>query len=432
MDPILLGIIAILILLGLMATGMPVAFVLAFAGALFFFFFLGFEPAMAILGTVPYSTLTELAITTVPLFILMAELLACSGFAGDLFDAAHKWLGRVPGGLAVSSIGASAVFGAVCGTSISGAATIGVVAIPEMMDRGYDKRLSTGSVAAGGALSSLIPPSLPIILYGIITENSIAKLFMAGLIPGLLLAVIFMIYIILATKRRPGIAPTSPSVPWRVRFGILTKAGPIVLLIAIVLGTIYLGICTPTESGAIGAFGALFIGIASRRLNWDSFKEALFKTTVLSAGLCMIVVGGMIFGYFLTVSRFPQEIAAFLVSLDVSKWVILAAINILLIGLGCILDVGSLIIIIVPIIYPVVMQLGFDPIWFGAMLMVNFELAVITPPVGLNLYVIKSIVPEVPLGDIIRGTMPFAFLDALGLVIIIIFPQLALWIPNMM
>jgi C4-dicarboxylate transporter DctM subunit len=363
----------------------------------------------------------------------MGELLVFTQVSKDAFEVINKWLGRLPGGLAVSGIGACALFAAINGSSPATTATIGLVSVPEMLNRGYNKRLATGSIAAGGALGILIPPSILMIVYGVASGTSVGQLFMAGFIPGIMLAGIMMLYIVIRCRLSPNLAPLSEHVSWSNRLRSTWKILPAILLATLVLSVIYLGIATPTEAGAIGAFGAFLLAIISRRFTWSRMHAALLHTVTTSAFILFIVLGAHFFGYMLSHFGIPQGISETISKWDVSRWWIMIAFNFVYLILGCLMDPTSIILVTGPIVIPIVQNLGFDLVWFGIIFTLNMEMANITPPVGFNLYVMKGIVPEnVSLTDIILGSLPFVVLQAAALALIMIFPKIALWLPSMM
>ena len=381
-----------------------------------------------------FGQLESFTLVAVPLFILMGEALFHTGIGGDLYGALSKWLRGLPGGLAVASIYACAIFGAMCGVSIAGVATIGVMAVPEMRKRGYETSFAAGSVTAAGALAMLIPPSLLFILYGELARESVGKLFIGGIIPGIILATMMSIYVIVRVIRNPSLAPKEMGgVTWREKFGSLTKVWPAVVLIALVLGTIYTGVCTPTESAAIGSAGAFIIAaVVYRAINVKSTREILRATLRTTGAICAILACAMIFSQFLNLVRIPDAIAAWAVSMEIPRYGVVIILMLFLILLGMFIDGASMVIVTTPIVLPAILALGFDSLWYGVVLLINLEMAVITPPVGLNLYTMKSVLPELDIGDIIRGTMPYVAIEVLCLLIFIFFPKLTLWLPSTM
>ncbi|MDP3767998.1 MAG: TRAP transporter large permease, partial [Dehalococcoidia bacterium] len=369
----------------------------------------------------------------VPLFILMAEVLTSARFSELLFEAASRMLNRVPGGLAIASVVACAGFGAVCGSSAATAATIGGPAIPEMLRRGYDKRLSVGAVAAGGTLGILIPPIIAMILFGIINQVSIGQLYIAGVIPGVLMTILLSGAIALAVRLRPGLAPSIGPVTWARRLEALKRVWPFVALAAAMIVPIYMGVATPTEAAAIGAAAAIVYGAATRRLSRAEFGHALLRTVQTTSMIMFLVIGGFMLGFVFSSLAIPQSISKLIVSLDVNRWVVMILINVLFFLLGRYLDPLSIMVLIMPTLFPVVVDLGFDPIWFGVITIINTEVDNILPPDGVNLLVLKSIVPEgVSMDDIMLGSLPFVLVLVLGMALLMVFPEIALWLPRQM
>ena len=430
----ILGVLIILALLIVLATGLPIAFSLALLSFAFLFFTIGVKSTVVQAAIVSFNMMNEMVLVAVPLFIFMAEIIMFSGVSRDLFDFANKWLGRFPGGLAQASNGAAGVFAAVCGASVATAATVGLIAIPEMMEKGYDKRLAVGAVAAGGSIGILIPPSIPMILYCFVTEQSVGQMFMAGFIPGVISVFVYFSGIAIRCIRNPKLAPKGPPVSWGTRIASLRKVWSTLVLILAVMGSIYLGVATPTEAAAVGAFGAILLAIIYSRLNWQNMKSAMLRAIQTNCFIMLIVISASLFGYLLSYLRIPQQLTEALLTLGVNRWLIMFMIMVILLIMGMFLEIASIIFLTMPIIYPVVAGLGFDPIWFGIVLVINMEMAVITPPVGLNLYVIRGIAEPygVTLGDVIRGILPFLPLDLIRMGIMLAFPPLSLWLPSKM
>lgn len=426
-----IGIIIIIGLLILLAMGIPIAFGLGFLGAVGIAFFL--DPGVLYqIAEVAADTGTNLFMLTVPLFILMAEVVSFSGVGNDIYTAAHRWLSWLPGGLAISSIATCTGFAAISGSSPATAATVGLVAIPEMVKRGYNRRLAVGAIAVGGTLGILVPPSITMIIYGIITEVSIGKLFIAGIIPGILLALILSVAVALAVMIRPSLAPRAQAVTWKERFASLSRVWAFLLLVISILGTIYAGIATPTESAAIGATFAILIALAYRRLTIPALQGALIRTVGVTAMIMFLVIGGNVLAFLLSSLTIPQYLTSAIVEMEMSKWTVMIFINIILLLMGCLLDPMAIMVISLPILFPIVTNLGFDPIWFGVIVTVNVEIGMITPPVGLNLFILKGAVPDVDMGDVVYGSIPFVALMILGMAIIMMFPELATWLPGRM
>ena len=389
------------------------------------------------LGAVPgvlYDRLNSFTLVAVPLFILMGEIIFVTGIGSDLYSAASSWLNRLRGGLAMASVMASAIFGALCGVSVAGAATIGSFAIPEMLKRGYHKSLATGPVTAAGALALLIPPSLAFILYGEVADESVGKLFVGGIVPGVLLAFLMMVYIYVICKFKPEYAPDpDETITWKDRFDKLFRIWPTLGLIFAVLGTIYFGICTPTESAAIGCVGSLLINLRRKTLTWTTFKGILQKTMLTTGMILLIFSSALLFGYVLTRLRAPQNLIGLVEAAQLPDWGILTLIMLILIVMGMFMDIVSVILISTPLLLPMVQNLGYDPLWYGIIVGITCEMAVITPPIGLNLYAIKGIAPDnISLQDIISSAFPFVFVELLVLLLFIAFPGLCLWLPNHM
>jgi tripartite ATP-independent transporter DctM subunit len=420
------------ILISLMLAGVPIGHALGFLALTVGLIFVG-QKILFLFGTVAYGTINSFPVVAVPLFILMAEIILASGSAKDAFEALHKWAGFLPGGLAIASQFACTLFAAVCGASMATTAVIGGMAVPEMLERKYDKRMATGSIAAGGALGVLIPPSILLIIYGILAEASIGQLFIAGIIPGLLLTALRVVYFLIRCSINPSLGPPSREFTWIERFCSLGRILPLLSLAIFMLFSLYSGICTPTEVAGLGSLGSLIIACAYRRLSWQALRDAFFRTAHTTCFLSWILVAALAFGFTLSYLQVPQQLASWTVNLNLSQYVILLLINLLLFLLGCIMDPGAILLVTIPIIVPIVEALGFDLVWFGIMFVVNMELAEITPPLGLNLFVMKAVSPpSVTMNDIIRGAFPFMLLDILGLALVIIFPGLVLWLPGRM
>ncbi|MCH6159111.1 TRAP transporter large permease [Streptomyces marispadix] len=384
----------------------------------------------------PLSLVAQLqnyALVAAPLYILLGEVLAVSGLGRDLFGAAYRWFNRIPGGLGASAIGSSTVFGAMSGVSISSVAIIGRMAVPEMLARGYRPAFASGTVAASGALAMLIPPSLMFILYSSVTGVSIAELFAGGLIPGLLLAAFMIVYVVVRAKTAPANAPVvAEHFTWGQRLSALVRISPALALIVLVLGSIYTGFATPTEAAAVGALAAFGVtGWVYRKLGWANLRTIFISTAHVTASILAIVGAAFVFTQMLVVARVPDAVSNFVVGLDTSPYLVVAVMMLVLIVLGCLVDAASLLLVVTPILVPAIEGLGFDPLWFGVLLVVNLEMAVITPPVGLNLYTMKSVVPELDLADIFRGILPYLAIEAGMLALVTAVPELATWLPGL-
>jgi len=431
MDVGIISIILIVVLVILLGLGTPIAFCVGFLTVVGILAFL--DPAQLYqIAEVAADSGTNLFMLTLPLFIFMGEVVSFSGIGDDLYTAAQNWLNRLPGGLAISSIATCTGFAAISGSSPATAATVGLVSIPEMVKRGYNKRLAVGSIAVGGTLGILIPPSITMIIYGVITEVSIGKLFIAGIIPGIILSFILCVAIALAVKAKPDLAPRSQAVSWAERVSSLKHVWAFIILALSIMGSIYAGIATPTESAAIGATLSLVIALLYRRLTIKSIHGALLKTVAMTAMIMFLVIGGNVFAFLLSTLTIPQYITESIAALNVSRWWIMIIINFILLVMGCLLDPMAIMVIILPIIFPIITRLGFDPVWFGIVVTMNVEMGMITPPVGLNLFILKGAVPGIEMKDIVGGSLPFLLLLTLGLAIIMVFPSLATWLPGRM
>lgn len=426
------AIILTLALLFLLAMGCPIAIALGVLGSAGIFI-LGGASGLTQIVSIAFNQTTTFVIACLPLFIFMAQILMFTAMSSDLFNLGSAWLGQIPGGLLHSTVFSCAVFAAVTGSSAAEAATIGLVAVPELTSRKYDKRLVMGTIAGGATLGILIPPSMAFIIYGLTVEESIGRLFIAGVIPGIIMAVSFSAYIMFRVLRNPGLAPPPPKQTWRARILSLSNSWQVVLLILLVLGSIYLGIGTPTEAAALGVVGALTIALVHRKITWANLRNAFLKASQTATFVIFLIIGALILGYLMTILQIPQNLSRLLLSLPVSRWLILAMIQVLWIVLGMLLEPISIMVITLPLLHPAIIALGFDSIWFAVIMVLNMEIACITPPVGVNLYVLKGIVPpEVSLGDIIRGSVPFVLMLIGGMVLIAVFPELALFLPGTM
>lgn len=421
----ILGFTALLLLLLIM--GLPVAFSLGMAGVAGMLLFMGGDGALAQLPIIGYKSLDDFVLTAVPLYILMSQILLTGKVGNDLFELANKWLRHLPGGLGIATVMACAVFAAITGSSVACAVTIGAIAIPEMLARGYERSLVLGAVAAGGTLGILIPPSIPMILYGAITDESIGKLFMSGVVPGAILTVLFIMIVVYRSRNLPREAAAS----WDERISALKKSFWGLLLPVIVVGGIYTGIFTPTEAAGIGTVYSLIITFGIyRTLSLKDMPEILEDTIKTTCMIFAIMIGASLFGFVLTILDAPQALTNFVVDMQTNRWVIFVAINILLLFLGCILESVSIIFITLPILFPLIVRLGFDPIWFNVVMLINLELALITPPVGMNLFVLQGISPDSKMTQIIKGVIPFGAVMALEILLLCFFPEIATWLPS--
>jgi len=371
-------------------------------------------------------------LTVIPLFVLMGQIAYHSGISTRLFDAAYKFIGHLPGGLAIATIGACAGFAAICGSTNATAATMAAATLPEMKRYNYKPELATGVVAAGGSLGILIPPSVIFIVYGIMTEQSIGKLFVAGLLPGLLLTVLFILAIVIWTSINPELGPRGPRTTFKEKITSLSGLVETLILFLLVMGGLFIGFFTPTEAGAVGALGTLILAIARRNLTWNGFITSLFETTRISCMILVIVAGATIFGHFLAISRIPFDTANWISGLQLPRYAIMLMIILLYLIGGCFIDALALIMLTVPIFYPVITHLGYDPLWFGVIIVLVTQIGVITPPVGINVYVVSGVARDVPLNVIFKGVVPLLIALIIGTFILIPFPQIALFLPGLM
>lgn len=413
-------------------SGMLIGAALGFLGFFGMSLLFGLESGLGLLGTVPYSMTGSYSLCVIPFFILMGELCFQAGLSSKLYMAAYKWVGRFRGGLSMATVLACGAFSAVSGSSLATAATMGAVSLPEMRKYKYADTLATGSIAAGGTIGILIPPSVVLIIYGVLTEVSIAELFFAGIIPGLLSLVYYIIAIVVWTRINPEVGPPGPKFSMREKVTSLKEIWEVVILFILIMGGIYGGFFTPTEAGAVGATGALIFGLLRRKIQRANLFEALLATGRTSSMVFLVVIGTAIYGYFLTSTQLPMVLADYATNLPVSPMAVIAVIILICFGLGCVMGTLPLVFITVPIFAPVVESLGFDLIWFGVIVVVISEIGMITPPVGINVYIMKGIARDVPLSTIFKGIFPFLIADFARLITLIAFPWLTLFLPNLL
>ena len=432
MEPITVGYIGIGVLVVLLFSGLHIGVVMGLIGFLGMAYLSGWGAGLALFKTVPFTTFTDYDFSVIPLFVLMGEFCFHGNISGDLYQTAHALFGRLRGGLAIATIGACAAFAAVCGSGIATAATMTTVALPEMRRYKYDIGLATGTLAAGGTIGILIPPSIIMVIYGMLAQQSIGKLFLAGFIPGILQAVMFIGVITFLCWRNPNLGPSGPASRLSEKIKSLKNTWIVILLFFLVIGGIYFGIFSPTEGAGIGAFGAFLFALGRRRLGWKQFSDSLLATVRTSAMIFFIILGAMLLSYFLAVTQLPAALAEMVSGLSTSPYIIWLFIVILYLFLGCIMDEIGMILLTVPIIYPIMMSLGFDPIWFGIMIVIVCEMGMIVPPVGMNVFVIKGMAPDVPTYTIYKGILPFLYMDLLEIAILTAFPIVVLWLPQVL
>lgn len=433
METWMLATLVLLALLLLLSLGIPIAFTLCGIATLGILFTWG-PKGLLLLFNSAYGESTSFLLLAIPLFIFMANQLKFSGMGDDLYEMVYRWMGRVSGGLAIGTVMICALFAAMAGISSVATISMGLIALPSMLNRGYHKDLAVGSIAAGGALGILIPPSIIMILYGAMAEVSVGKLFIGGIVPGILLCLIFIVYIGIRSFFQKSIAPpVEDTYSFKEKLIVLKGVILPVALIFLVLGVIYFGICTPTEASAVGAFGAMVCALCYGKLTWSNLKESLWATIKINAMVFWLIIGAMAFSQFMAYAEIQDLIHEAILSLEVSPWLILIAMQVVFFILGMFLDPAGIIMLTTPIFVPIITDLGFDPLWFGILFVINMEMAYVTPPFGFNLFIMKGIVPSsINMTDIYRSIIPFVMLQALCLILVMIFPQLATWLPGMM
>jgi C4-dicarboxylate transporter DctM subunit len=426
------GIVGIIVLVVLLYSKMPVGFAMGFLGLIGFSYVVNFDAGLSLLARDVWDVFSSYNLTVIPLFVFMGQIAFHAGISRRLYDSAYVLLGHRRGGLAMTTVGACAAFSAICGSTNATAATMATVALPEMKRYGYDMGLATGTVAAAGSLGILIPPSVIFIVYGILTEQSIGKLFAAGILPGILLCLLFLFTIHLRVMKNPSLAPPGPKSSIRKKFRSFTGILETLILFALVMGGIFFGLFTPTEAAATGAFMTLLIAIIRRQLYWKAFIQSLADTTKISCMIMVIVTGAVIFGHFMAITRIPYLLADYVSSLPLPPHAIIGVIILVYLIGGCFMDALAMIMLTIPIFFPVVQKLGFDPIWFGVVIVLITEMGVITPPVGINVYVVFGVARDVPLEKIFRGVFPMLIALLVCNLLLILFPQIALWLPGLM
>ncbi len=431
MSPETAGVVGIVVLLLLFLLRVPIAFAMAMVGFVGFALLSGIDPALAVLSQDLFDTFTSYPLSVIPMFILMGSFAFASGISERLFSTAYAWVGGIRGGLTIATVLACAGFAAICGSTAATAATMGKIALPEMKKYNYDDRLATGTVASAGTLGVLIPPSTVFIVYAILTEESIGKLFIAGILPGIILSLLFVATVAILCARNPKLGPPGPSTTWMEKLRSTKGIIEAVILFLLAIGGLMLGWFSPTQGGAIGAGGALLIGLVRRKISWKGFLEAGKEGLLTSCMVLFIIAGAIVFGHFMAVARIPVLLAEWVGNLPIHRMAIMGVIVFIYFIGGFFMDSMALIVVTLPIFYPVVQKLGFDPIWFGVMIVLLCEMGVITPPVGVNVFVIKGIAPEVPLGDIFRGIFPFLYALILMTIFTMFVPQIATFLPSL-
>jgi C4-dicarboxylate transporter, DctM subunit len=426
------AILGFVVLFVLMLLRVPVGMAMGLVGVSGFAYLVGGGPALKNVGHTTMRTVTDYNFAVIPLFLLMGSFASTSGMSRELFRGANAFLGHLRGGLGIATIAACGGFAAICGSSVATAATFSTVAYPEMRRHGYPDSFATGVIAAGGTLGIMIPPSTVLAVYGLITEQDIGKLFIAGIVPGLLAVSMYILTINIIGWTRAGFLPTGERATWKERVAALRDIWAVLLLFVFIIGGLYGGVFTATEAAGMGAGGAFVIGLLRRRLSVDGILRSLLETTRTTAAIFTILIGALLFGYFLTVTQVPQKATEFLTGLGLGRYGVLAIIMLMYLVLGCLMDALAMIILTVPIIFPVIKELGFDSIWFGVIIVMTVELGLIHPPVGMNIFVIKSVIEDMKISTIFYGVLPFIVTDLIRLVILIAFPILATWLPARM
>lgn len=436
MSSTMIGIIGILVMLVIFLTRMSVAYVMALVGLVGFCILISVEGGLNLLSRSIYESFSSYDLTTIPLFILMGQIAFNSGISKRLYNTAYKFLGSIRGGLAMATVSSCTAFGAVCGSSPATASIMTTVGMPEMRRYNYSDDLAAGAVASGGGLGMIMPPSVVLIIYGIMTEQSIGALFVAGILPAILMTILFIICIYITCSISPQKGPAGERFGWRERIRSLTGLTDTLIVFVVSIGGLFLGFFTPTESAAVGAAGVLIISLVRRQLPWNALVKALYETLSTSSMVMFLIAGAVVFSKFLAVTRIPFDIATWVGSLDLPPAIIVGIIIVIYFLGGCFMDSLGLIMLTIPIFFPVITSLGYDPIWFGIIIVLVAEMGVITPPVGLNVYVVygvsKSVVGEIQLETIFKGIFPFLLSVVVGIIILIIFPEITLLIPNMM
>jgi C4-dicarboxylate transporter DctM subunit len=432
MDPSLIAILGFVALFVLMLMRMPIGLAMGAVGVCGFASMVGWDPALKLLGQSPIRTATDAGFAVIPLFLLMGTIASTSGMSAELFQAANSFLGHRKGGLGMATIAACAGFAAISGSSVATAATFSAVAYPEMRRYDYPQSFATGVIAAGGTLGAILPPSLVLAVYSLITQQDVGRLYIAGIVPGLLAIAMYILTISVLGLLRPRYLPAGPRTVWRERLVAVQGVWAIALLFVFIIGGMYGGAFTPTEAAAMGAGGAFLIAVARRRLSLAQLTDCLLRAVRTSAAIFTILIGALLFGYFLAITQTPQHVTEFLTGLGLQRYEVLILIMLMYLVLGCVMDAMAMVILTIPIIFPVVTALGFDPIWFGVIIVMTVELGLIHPPVGMNVFVIKSVVRDVRIGTVFVGVIPFVVTDIIRLAILIAFPILSTYLPSHM
>jgi tripartite ATP-independent transporter DctM subunit len=416
----------------LLFAGVPIAWGMALVGTVGFASLAGWGPALSMVGQLSYETSLNYGLSVLPLFILMGNLITQSKLSDGLYSASNAFVGHYRGGQAMATILACGGFAAVSGSSIATAATMSKVAMPSMRRYGYSNRLAAGAIAAGGTLGILIPPSVIMVIYGIMTRTDIGKLFVAGIVPGLIGVLCYIGAVAWTTWRDPSAGPRAPRVPWKERWPALAGVRGVLVLFAVVIGGIYTGWFTPTEAAGIGAAGALLFALARRALTWSTLGSVLIETAKTTAMMFAVLIGALLFSNFVNIAGLPQAMTQFVLGQGLPPLGVIALILAIYLVLGCVLESLSMVLLTVPVFFPIVQQLGFDPVWFGILVVMVIEISLITPPIGMNVFVLRTVLPDIPTADVFRGVTPFIVADVFRLALVTLVPWIVLFLPNMM
>ncbi|MBT3550731.1 MAG: TRAP transporter large permease [Rhodospirillaceae bacterium] len=432
MDPILVASLGLVGMFALIALHIPIGVAMAVAGAIGFAILGGVMPALSLFSTEPVSVLASMDLAVIPLFLLMGSFAGVSGLSSDIYRIAYAFLGHRRGGLALATIGGCAGFGAVCGSSLATAATMGRVALPEMLSRGYSQTLATGSIAAGGTLGMLIPPSVIMVIYAFLAEQFVITLFVAALVPGIIAVLAHFITIGILVRRDPMSGPAGAKFAWPERLAVLKKSWGVLVLLFAVIGGIYGGVFTVNEAAALGAFLAFLFTVARRKLSVESFWLVLKDTAANSAMIYLIIAGASIFSSFITVTKMPDALVSAIAAMDLAPLAVILVLMVVYLILGSIFDTVAAMVITMPFVFPLIVDLGYSPIWWGVVLVMMIEVGMITPPIGMNVFVLFGVAGNIPLKTIFKGILPFFYADILRILLIIIFPPLTLWLPGLL
>lgn len=430
MDPSLLSLLILVLLFVLLAAGMPIGIAMGLSAATGIGVLIDPNAALNLIGQTAYETAITYDLSVLPMFVLMGYIASGAGLSEALYRACNAWLGHRRGGLALATVGGCGAFAAICGSSLATAATMSQVALPEMRRYNYDDRLATGAIAAGGTIGILIPPSVLMVLYGLLTETSISKLFLAGILPGILTVIVFMAVISAVTRIRPEYGPRAERAPLQARLRAIREVWGVALLFILVIGGIYAGIFSPTEAASIGAIGALLLSVLNRTFSLDLVRGSLIETVKTTAMIFTILIGAILFNNFLILATVPDLISDWIEGLQIGRIEVLLLILVIYIVIGSFLDSLAMVLLTIPIFFPIINALGFDPVWFGIIVVMIVELGLITPPIGMNVFVIKGIATDIPMERIFVGVLPFVVAQIVLIGILVVFPEIALLIPE--